>query len=279
MRGPTNYRGVSLTRFNFDIGGRWTLLTGIIIFASAALFVYGYANRTSGEIKQAPQMQPYKSFALYETLALKPTAFLKGELWRFLSSVFLHANFMQLLCSAFLLYLFGAYLAHRLGNLLFFLSFLICGIAAGAVSLILSPQEISLCASAAALGICTLCILHFPYLRFFRSVSAKQLLLPAIALTLLSSATFTRRDILLLGHLTAVAMGFLLYELEPLIRSIISRRRLRREITVLFSEAQKEEELDRILKKVTTCGLDGLTQLERRFLQSMSSQYQKKKIE
>ena len=277
MRGPTNYRGISLTRFNFDIGGRWTLLTGFIVIASAALFIYGYANRTPAEVKQAVSgAQPYTSFALYETLALNWSTFLNAQLWRLASSLLLNANFLQLVCTALLLYLFGAYLQHRLGTLLFFLSFLISGIAAGIVSLILSPQEICLCASAAALGISTLCVLHFPYLRFFRSVTARQLLLPATALTLLSGATFTRRDIILFGQLTPLAAGYLLYKLEPYIRSIMSRRKLHKEIVSVFSEAQKEEELDRILKKVSTCGMDRLTHLERRFLQSMSSEYQKK---
>jgi hypothetical protein len=56
------------------------------------------------------------------------------------------------------------------------------------------------------------------------------LLLPATALTLLSSATFTRRDIILFGQLTPLAAGYLLYKLEPYIRSIISRRKLHKEI-------------------------------------------------
>jgi hypothetical protein len=73
-----------------------------------------------------------------------------------------------------------------------------------------------------------------------------------------------------------LAAGYLLYKLEPYIRSIMSRRKLHKEIVSVFSEAQKEEELDRILKKVSTCGMDSLTHFERRFLQSMSSEYQKK---
>lgn len=69
MRGPTNYRGISFTRFNLNIGGKWTLLTGAIVFACAALFVYGYANRTADEVEHASvQKQPYRSFALYKTL-------------------------------------------------------------------------------------------------------------------------------------------------------------------------------------------------------------------
>ncbi|MFH1422727.1 MAG: DUF6576 domain-containing protein, partial [Planctomycetota bacterium] len=60
---------------------------------------------------------------------------------------------------------------------------------------------------------------------------------------------------------------------------LLNRYKLRKEIAGMFYEARREEELDNVLKKVATSGIDSLTRVEQKFLRSVSKEYKKKKQE
>ena len=85
-----------------------------------------------------------------DSLLLNQNA-LHGEVWRFVTSIFLHASFIHILLNMFALLLFGLILESRIGSNRFLLVFLASGVIANIVAVFFYPS--SLGASGAIYGI------------------------------------------------------------------------------------------------------------------------------
>lgn len=258
------------------LGGTWTRLTGLLALVSIILFVFAYGNRASVQ----------ESSFLMDVLRVNCAATVRGELWRLLSAPFLYTGMLQLFLGCLGLYFFGGYAARRLGRGWFIFTYIACG-ATGALGASFAAKSLTVStrsfegAPGAACGVIFICMLYFPYMQFLGRVRARQLGLILIAAILLSSIGPGAREAQVLGYLAqlvALPVAYAIYRIEPAIEWIRSKRRLRREIIGAFTEAEREEHLDRLLQKVAREGMDSLSRKERHFLQTVSKEYRRKKV-
>jgi membrane associated rhomboid family serine protease len=255
-------------RPGFNLGGRWTALTALVVAANVTIFVFAYGNRASTS----------ETSVLATSLSVDYGSIADGQIWRLLVSPFLFLGMLPLFLGSMSMYFFGGYVARRLGFGWFVFAYIACGAAGGLASSLVVPDSAYGAAAAATFGITFLCMLYFPYMYFLGGATARQLGPVLMGGVLLSGLSFDGRDLGLLSQLAALPVAYAIYRLEPLIERMRSRRRLHREIWGAFTEAEREEELDRLLQKVAREGMDGLNRKERNFLQSVSKEYRRKKI-
>jgi len=207
----------------------------------------------------------------YETLA-------EGQIWRIFSAPFLFSGMLQLFFSGMAIYFCGGYVARRLGLFWFISAFIVCGSAGGLASAFFVRDAGFEAAPGAVYGIILLCMLYFPYMYFLGGATARQLGPALMAGIMLTSLNFNANDMGYLAQLVALPVAYAVFKLEPAVQQIRSRWRLRREIVDAFTEAEREEQLDRLLKKVAQEGMDSLNRKERHFLQTVSKEYRRKKV-
>ncbi len=252
----------------FNLGGRWTTLSALLVTATTALFVFSYGNRPSFE----------ELSVLTEALRMDCSKVADGEVWRILSAPFLFSGMLQFFFASLAIYFMGGYVARRLGFTWFVLVYVACGAAGGTASSLMAPGRGFEAGPAATYGIILMCTLYFPYMYFLGGATARQLGPVLMAAIMLASLNFDGGDLSYLVQLAALPVAYGMLKLEPAVERLRSRRRLRREIIGAFTEAQREEELDRLLKKVAHEGLDSLNRKERHFLQTVSKEYRRKKV-
>jgi membrane associated rhomboid family serine protease len=255
-------------RPGFNLGGKWTNLTGFLVAANVTIFVFAYGNRVSTQ----------DTSTIASTLSISYTSIIDGQIWRLVVSPFLFLGMLPLFLGSMSMYFFGGYVARRLGLGWFMFTYVACGAAGGLTSSLVMHNDVFGAAPAATFGIVFLCMLYFPYMYFLGGATARQLGPVLIAGVIISGLSFGARDLGVVSQLTALPVAYLVYRLEPLIERIRSKRRLHREISVAFTQAEREEELDRLLQKVASEGMNSLNRKERHFLQSVSREYRRKKI-
>ncbi len=255
-------------RYRFNLGGKWTNLSALLLVATVTLFVFAYGNRPSTE-------EP--SFIM-RTLSLDSAKVGKAEIWRLFSAPFLFDSMLQLFFASIAVYLFGGYASKRLGASWFLGAYIACGAAGGLASSLIVPGRGFEAAPAATIGIIFLCTLYYPYMYFLGGASAKQLAPVIIGAILASNLGFNREDLAYLGQLAALPVAYGVYLLLPAMERMRNKRRLRREIADAFTEVEREEQLDRLLKKVANEGMDSLNRKERHFLQTVSKEYRRRKV-
>jgi membrane associated rhomboid family serine protease len=256
------------SRYRLNLGGKWTTLTALLVTGTVTLFVFAYGNR--------PSVQ--KPSSIMEILSLNYGQIAQGQLWRLFSSPFLFSGILQLFFATFAIFLLGGYAARRLGVGWFLFTYILCGIAGSLVSSIIVPGRGWEAAPAATFGVILMCMLYFPYMYFLGGVTARQLGPVMILGISLSSLSFSWQDLGCLGQLAGLPVAYGIYRLEPAIERIRSKRRLKREIVGAFTEAEREEKLDKLLKKVASSGMDSLNRKERHFLQTVSKEYRRNKV-
>ena len=239
-----------------------------MVTATVILFVFTYGNRPSTE-------NPSRLISL---LTIDYASIARGQIWRLLSAPFVHSGILQLFFCSLGLYFFGGYVSRRLGTAWFLFTYVCCGALGGFLSALVSGGGSFEAAPAAVFGIIFLCMIYFPFMYFFRKTTARRLGPIIICAILLSSLTIAVGDVAYLAQLAALPLAYGIYKLEPLVERIRSWRKLRREIVGAFTEAEREEHLDRLLKKVANEGMDSLNRKEKHFLQTVSKEYRRKKV-
>jgi membrane associated rhomboid family serine protease len=255
-------------RYRFNLGGRWTNLTALLLVATVTIFVFAYGNRPSTE----------KPSFLLRTISLDSAKIVEGEVWRLFTAPFLFGGMLQLFFASIAIYLYGGYASKRLGLGWFLGAYLGCGAAGGLVSSLIVPGRGFEAAPAATIGIILLCTLYYPYMYFLGGATARQLAPVIIGAILASRLAFAKEDLAYLGQLAALPVAYGVYVLLPASERMRNKRRLRREISDAFTEVEREEHLDRLLKKVAQEGMDSLSRKERHFLQTVSREYRRKKV-
>lgn len=227
----------------------------------------------------------------------------RGEVWRLITFQFLHANFGHLLFNMIALYFFGPFVEQFWRSRGFLVFYLVCGVAGALVYVSLElagmfSNGVLVGASAGIFGILAVAALIAPNMQV-------RLLFPPITLTMkqLAIALLAFGAFMVItgghnaggeaGHLGGALAGFLLYKI-PFFRIPLERlgtragggrarragrdrrvrparevrkkryeRKLRPKSTVSRSDAS---EVDRILDKINSEGLQSLTEEERELL-------------
>jgi len=243
------------------IGGRVSRLVVVLWAALGLVFVATYGQRLPQEAYPPPSLC---AEGLSDLL----------QVWKPLVSVFVQPDPVHLVVSCFVIYLVMWFVARRMGVVVSVVTVVVSGAVANVAGAALTGNPVCgfLPAAMAALF---LCAASFPYLRFFRYLSARTLAICAITgLAFLHAPRFSVMGIL--SGVAGIPFAVTVFLAEPHVRLLLRKWWLHRQVQNALLEAEEEERLDEVLKKVSRVGIEGLTRRERNFLFSMSRRYRKK---
>jgi membrane associated rhomboid family serine protease len=220
-----------------------------------------------------------------------------GAVWQLVTYVFQHGNPVHLLWNMLILWMFGSDLELHWGPKRFLLFYLVCGIGAGVATVLLTPSTstVTVGASGANFGLLAAFGLLFPdrpvaFMLIF-PMKAKYFVVLLGLLQLLFFSQDAGGGIAYGTHIGGLVTGviYVLIALRP--PGIQGRKwfriaRRRRPDLTIVSTKQKEqatrqdssggtddveqEEIDRILDKISALGIDSLSEREKRILERAS---------
>jgi membrane associated rhomboid family serine protease len=216
-------------------------------------------------------------------LGLVPADFLgRGYLWQIVTYLFLHGGALHILFNMLFLWMIGSEIERHWGSREFLKYYFITGCGAGLVNVFVQPGLAipTIGASGAIFGLIIAFALMFPereiYIFFIR-MKAKHFALLMAVLQILALVLMPHLPVARFAHLGGLLVGYLYMKRE---RWIYLIKRRTRSIQSRIAEAQTERErvrrlkirreMDRILDKINTDGMDALTDDERRFLRDQS---------
>lgn len=271
------------------------VVTALIVLNVAILII---------DFLATPEVRPGSRTLLQDYLGMTPTTLYQPWQWyRFVTYGFVHdQRLFHLIGNMLILYFFGTEIAERLGRAEFLRFYFLC-LVAGSVAWALysaadaAPENVRMFgASGAAVGVLVLFALYYPrrtVLAYF-VIPIPAWLLGAIVVgaDLFGALGGGTAPIAYIVHLTGAAVAFLYHRLRwnlgrPIERLADGIRRWRRpRLRVVHpptssadnddDSAIDDEEVDRILAKLSASGLGSLTAAERRTLQAASQEYKRK---
>ncbi len=271
------------------------LITNGIVFLLQTLF----ENITFGGVPGWYYINRY--FALnpltgYDQ-ALQPYNF---QIWQLITYQFMHGGFSHILFNMFMLWMFGMEIENIWGSKKFLIFYIICGIGAGLFQSVL-PILLSLDsaptvgASGSVFGVMIAFAMFFPdryiFLYFLLPIKAKYLVAFLVVIEFLSVGNMS--FVAHLAHIGGAVTGFLFvlfdkqynFNFDKLFNSNRSKRNVnynfRRPINNNYPNVEEaefydihkndeeevtQEEIDRILDKISQSGYNNLTDREKRIL-------------
>ena len=224
--------------------------------------------------------------------------------WTLLTYMFAHGTFWHLFFNMLGLFFFGPPLEARWGSSEFIKYYLICGLGGAALSFLFAPSSPIIGASAAVYGIMLAFAMNWPdmpiYIWGIFPVPAKYLVAIFALMSFLSMINGSGGNIAHAAHLGGFAAGFIYLKLDRPggLFSGMRKNFKRRRLTVVPGEkddrrgapaptaapapgrrssvAREEgllDELDRVLDKISTQGMNSLTSDERKLLDEVSRRY------
>ncbi len=251
-----------------------------------------------------PDVRPGGRTLLQHYLGMTPqTLYQPWEWYRFLTYGFVHdQRLFHLIGNMLILYFFGNDVEERLGRNEFLRFYVLC-LLVGSIAWALmgaggatdNPNVRMFGASGAAVGVLVLFALYYPrrtvFAYFIIPMPAWLLGAIIVGADLFGALGGGAAPVAYSVHLAGAATAFLYFQLRWNLGRPIEwiaewwRKRGRPKLRVVRPHppehedddlALNEEEVDRILAKLSHQGLDGLTASERRFLQDASRRYQQK---
>jgi membrane associated rhomboid family serine protease len=211
-----------------------------------------------------------------------------GQVWRFVTYMFLHGDLWHVLFNMLALYFFGPTLERRLGLRKFLVFYFACGLSGGVAFLaygwaIQNPFMYVIGASGAALGLLVGFAILMPHARLIFlifPIKARTLALILVAVSVLFVLAEPAKGggVAHAAHLGGIVVAGMWFYVVPRWRGTAGRmsvkirkgaweRKLKR-------EADEELEVDRILAKIKTHGLASLSGREKRALKQATRRQQ-----
>jgi membrane associated rhomboid family serine protease len=246
--------------------------------------------------------------------AYEPRHILQGEVWRLFTPMLLHASFMHILFNMLVLYFFGRRLEETYGTLEFVLFYVLGGVFASVVYLLLFVAgvvgpSIAIGASGAVTAVVILFALNFPrqqVLLFFVIPMPMWVLgVMVVVWDMLGAAGAGNRTTAYVVHLGGAAFGALYYLMGVRFTALFARRhrtagrRVRSQLRVIPADPDDtpepvgaavesqprpkatdetlEAKVDQVLEKVSKYGQESLTPEERDILFKASELYKKRR--
>lgn len=136
------------------------------------------------------------------------------RIWQPLTYMFMHGNFEHLFFNMFSLWMFGAVLERSWGTRRFVFYYLVCGIAAGLLNLLVPGVHLSVGASGAIYALLLAFGMMFPneyiYLYFLVPIKTKWFIIGMVALEILLGVFRSYDGVAHFAHLGGMLIGFLL---------------------------------------------------------------------
>lgn len=213
--------------------------------------------------------------------------------WTVLTYMFVHGGFMHLLINMLVLWMFGSPVEGAWGSKEFIKYYLICGLGAAALSFVFAFNHSVVGASGAVFGVALAFAMMWPdapiYIFGIFPIPAKVLVGIYVVIDLLSALTGPGDGVAHFAHLGGFAAGFLYIKMDastgnPMqkLQRMVSRRRLkvipgqaakREEPRTRRRAEEMQDELDRVLDKISSQGMASLTADERKVLEEVSKRY------
>ncbi len=247
---------------------------------------------------------PAKESLIQQWCALDTSAVLSGQIWRLITSGFLHdrEDLFHILLNMWFLWMFGRQLETIYGGrefLLFYLTGLaVSGLAFVLLDLVSGDPGIAIGASGAVMAVTMLYALHFPrqvmYLFFVIPIEMRWMVLILVGIDLfpvisrISGSESLADNVAHSAHLGGLAFGYLYgkrnWSLSPLWASMTTwwkaKRRGLKVVRPSVSPATSQkltDDIDAILKKISEQGEASLTSAERRTLEKASRKLRDRK--
>lgn len=136
------------------------------------------------------------------------------RIWQPLTYMFMHGNFEHLFFNMFSLWMFGAVLERYWGTRRFVFYYLVCGIGAGLLNLLVPGVHLSVGASGAIYALLLAFGMMFPneyiYLYFLVPIKTKWFIIGMVALEILLGVFRSYDGVAHFAHLGGMLIGFLL---------------------------------------------------------------------
>jgi membrane associated rhomboid family serine protease len=224
--------------------------------------------------------------------------------WGFASYMFVHAGFLHLAFNMLMLFIFGPPVEERMGGRAFALYYLICGLGGATFSFALSlftPVAPFVGASAAVFGVSLAYAMTWPDAPIYvfplpLPIKAKWLVVFLATINLVLAITGAQNGVAHLAHLGGFLFGFIYLKSEEAvmrraraalkasqIAHVVPQRRVREPRAAPSpaaaaasgppqgdEEHSKQDELDRVLDKISQSGIESLTPQERKLLDEVS---------
>jgi membrane associated rhomboid family serine protease len=217
--------------------------------------------------------------------------------WTAVTYMFLHGSFLHVAFNMLMLFFFGPRVEERIGARSFAVFYLVCGLGGAILSLgllLTSPVGTVVGASAAVLGVALAFAMFWPDAPIFVfplpvPIKAKWLVTFLAAVNLIAAVSGTNDGIAYLAHVGGLLAGFLYLRISNSLSRrtpvtitrtpLASAAALAKRRNVERAEAAPErrprnraldDEVDRVLDKISASGLDSLTPGERRLLDEVS---------
>lgn len=243
-------------------------------------------------------------YVITRYFALWPIGSGNFYLWQLVTYQFMHGNFMHILFNMFMLWMFGLEIENFWGSKKFLIYYLVCGVGAGLMQILLAPVFTGLAgptvgASGAIYGVLIAFAMLFPdryiFLWFLIPVKAKYLIVFFIVLEFLSLGNMDL--IARFAHLGGALVGFIYIMLDSKVDIKFKRmfssfrsssggsgtgqfRRKPKQNRSYVEDAEfyeidsrkkssvevSQEEIDRILDKISQSGYQNLTEKEKKIL-------------
>lgn len=146
---------------------------------------------------------------LIRSFGVKQSAILEGEIYRFVTAMFLHSGWLHLFSNSVMLYYFGTQMERILGHKKFLLTYLFCGLTCGLAS-ILWKDVYSVGASGGLFGLMMLALL---YTKKYGSLGRGRMNHATLCIFVIYGIAmgFTNTTTDNLGHLGGLLGGLLVY--------------------------------------------------------------------
>lgn len=263
----------------FALGGKFTPMLTRLLIINAAVFVLQLL--VDGTDLRGP---------IAGIFGLRPNWVFRGWIWQVFTYMFLHGGVLHLAWNMFLFWMFSGDLENDWGSRKFLKYYLICGLGGGILTLAfpMTWGVSTIGASAAVIGMLVAYGVSYPerwitLLIFFVipvRVKAKHLALGFFLVEFLHCLSGTRDGIGHFAHVGGAVAGFILLKYiwgipyyaprsydrpQGWLTPMILFQRLRSHLWRSRKE-REEEELDRILAKISAQGMESLSRREIRIL-------------
>jgi len=205
--------------------------------------------------------------------------------WQLITYSFIHGNGLHLLLNMFALWMFGINIEFYWGTKKFLLFYFLCVLGAGLTHLLAAPGAIAIGASGGIYGILLAFGFLFPdsviYFFFLFPLRAIQAVFIMAILTLAFAMNSGGSKIAHFAHLGGMLTGFLYFKVPQWFQDIrfwnfkmiFSRpKRINARKSQGLDEENLAKEVDRILEKISSQGINSLTFQEHELMQSYAKQ-------
>ena len=243
-----------------------------LLIANAAVFVLS-------------RLLPGMELQQFERLfGFVPAAILgQGYVWQFATYMFLHGGIFHIGFNMLILWMFGTTVEHQWGSRPFAWYYAVCGLGGALLSWVIGPGSTTpmIGASAAVLGVLLAYTMMYPdrqvLLYFVIPVKMKVLIWIIVAIDLIGAIGLLQGNTAHLAHLGGMLFGWIYLKQDWRLGAFnrkLRAQRARRAMRARAKQAEKaqvqQEEIDRILEKISAEGMDSLTDRELKILRDAS---------